>query len=60
VENTTKGIVLVRVAMAVMKHHDQSTLEREGLIRLLLPQHCSSLKEIRTGTQTEQEPGGRN
>jgi len=47
--------VLVRITIAVMKHHDQSNLRRKGLTGLTLP-HCSpSLKEIRTRTQTGQK-----
>ena len=43
-------VILVRVSIAVMKQHDQSSLGREGLIQLTLPHHCSSLKEDRAGT----------
>ena len=32
-----------------MKHHDQRDLGRKGFIWLQLPNHCLSLKEIRTG-----------
>jgi hypothetical protein len=42
---------LVRVAIAEMKHHDQRNMGRKGF--------SSSLKEIRTGTPTGQNPGGR-
>jgi hypothetical protein len=49
--------VFVRITIAVMKHHDQSKL---GLFGLDFQHHSSSLKEIRTGTQTEQKPGGRS
>jgi len=52
--------VLLRVTIAVIKHHDQSNLGRKGSIWLTLPYHCSSMKEIRTGTQTGQESGGRS
>jgi hypothetical protein len=30
------------------------------IIRLTRPHHCSSLKEVRTGTHTGQEPGVRS
>jgi hypothetical protein len=47
-----KNTVLVRVAIAMMEHHDQKyKLERKGLIQLTLPYHCSLSKEVRTGTQ---------
>ena len=36
----------------------KSKLGRKGLIQLTLPHRCSSLKEVKTGIQTEQEPGG--
>ena len=29
---------------------------RKEFIQLMLPHHSSSMKEVRTGTQTEQEP----
>jgi hypothetical protein len=51
---------LVRLSIAVMKHHGQSNLDKTGFIWIMLPHCCSSLKEVRTGTQTLQEPGGRN
>jgi hypothetical protein len=43
------------------KHHDQEASGgRKEFIQLIL-QHCFSLtKEVRTGTRTEQEPGGRS
>ena len=52
--------VLVWVSVAMAKHHNQKQLGRKGFIGLsLLPHYCSSLKDIRTGTQTGQEPRGR-
>ena len=33
---------------------------RKGFIQLTLPNCCPSPKEVRTGTQTGQEPGGRS
>jgi hypothetical protein len=46
--------VLVQVSIAVMKSHDhKNKLEKKEFIWLILP-HCrTSLKEVRTGTQTE-------
>jgi hypothetical protein len=35
------------VIIAIMKHHGQSNLGRKGLIRLMLPHHCSSLKKVK-------------
>ena len=53
-------VVLAFLSVAATKHRDQkSKLGRKGFIRITLPQHCSSLKEVRTGTQARQEPGGR-
>lgn len=46
-----------RLIVAVMKHHDQRNLGRKGLILVTLPQDSSSLEEVSTGTQTEQDPG---
>jgi hypothetical protein len=54
-----KPSVLVKVTV-VLKHHHQSNFGREGFIWLMLPHHCSSLKEVRTGTQTGQAPEGRS
>jgi hypothetical protein len=44
--------VLVRITIAVVKHHEQKYLGRKGVIWFILLHHCSSLKEFRTGTQT--------
>lgn len=52
--------VLVRVTIAVFKYHDQSKLGRRGFIQLILPHHSSSSKEVKTGTQSRQEPGDRS
>jgi hypothetical protein len=52
--------VLVRVIRAVMRHHDHKELGWKGFIRLTLPQHWSSLEDIGTGTQAEQECRGRS
>ena len=44
-----------------MKHHDHKRkLWRKGCLQLLLPHCSSSPKEVRTGTHTGQEPGGRS
>lgn len=42
------------VTVAVMKHRDQKQL---GGVRVKASIPCYSLKEIRTRTQEEQEPG---
>jgi hypothetical protein len=52
--------ILVGATIGVIKHCDQSNLERKGLIWLLLPHHSSSSKEVRTGTEAGQKPGGRS
>ena len=54
------GTVLVRVSTAMTKHHEQSKPKRKGFIWLTLPHHSLSLKEVKTRTQTRQEPGGKN
>lgn len=41
----------LRVTMAAMKHHDQSSVERKGFIWLAFPHCCSALKKVRTETQ---------
>ena len=46
----------LKVFTAVMKYHDQSNVVRKGFIWLMFPHLCSSLWEVRTGTQTGQEP----
>jgi hypothetical protein len=51
--------VLVWVINAVMKHHDQEQAGEIRIIQLTLLPCGLSLKEVRTGTQAEQEPGGR-
>lgn len=48
---------LVRATTAVTQPLNQSHLKK-NLFRTL-PQHCSSLKEVGTGTQTGHEPEGR-
>jgi hypothetical protein len=55
-------------SIAVMKHHDlkkqkqtnkqQQTMGRKKFIRLT--HCCSSPKEVKTGTQAEQEAGGKS
>jgi hypothetical protein len=39
--------------IAVMKHHDQN---KSGEERVMLPHHCSSLKEVRAGTWRQELP----
>ena len=56
----TQAGVLVRVSIAVMKHHFQKQIRRKGFIWLTFT-HCSpSLKEVGTGNQAGQEPGDRS
>lgn len=50
--------VLVKVTIAMKKHHGQSNFGREGFIKLMLSNHHSPLKEVRRGKQTGQELGG--
>jgi hypothetical protein len=54
------NVVIVRVTAAVMKHDDQSNLERKEFILLMIPYQNSSSKEVRARTQTWQEPGGKS
>ena len=42
------GVIVVRVTIAVMKHHGQCNLGEKDL-------HFTSLKEVRTGIQTKQD-----
>jgi hypothetical protein len=52
--------VLVRVTVVVIKHHDQkASWRRKDLFWLTFQHWCPSLKEVRTGSQTAQEPGDR-
>jgi hypothetical protein len=44
--------VLVRVTTAVRKHHDHSNVGSKGLIWIMIPYHCSSSMDVRTGTKT--------
>lgn len=46
--------------VVVIKHYDQKHLGRKGFIVLMLSYHMSSSKEVMTGTQAWQEPGGRS
>lgn len=50
----------IGVTNAVMLHYGQSNPGRKGFIWLVVPHHSLSLKEVRAGTQTEQEPGGQS
>jgi hypothetical protein len=47
--------VLVRASIPAQTSWPRSKLGRKGFIRLTLPYCCSSLKEIRTGTQAGQD-----
>ena len=51
------AIASVRVSIAVMKQHDQKQLGGET-VYLTSTSLLQSLKEVRTGTQTGQEPRG--
>lgn len=53
------GIAGLSVTIAVMKYREQKQVGGGGiwLVRL---HHCSSSKEVRTGTQTRQDPEGRS
>lgn len=51
---------LVRVPLAVMKHHDQMLLGRKGFTSFTVPYNSSSAKAVRAGTHTGQGPGARN
>ena len=44
-EELESVIVLVRVTITAMKHHDQITLGRKGFIWRILPHHCASSKK---------------
>lgn len=50
VYSLTEHVYCLRITTAVMKH--QKNLGKKGFIWIALPQHCSSLKKIKTGTQT--------
>ena len=50
----------VGIIIAVIQHFDQSNLGRKGFIWLVVPHLSQSLKEIRPGTQSGQEPGGKS
>lgn len=41
-----------------MKHHDKGNLREEGPVWLMLKNHCSSLKEVRTGIQRRNPEAG--
>lgn len=49
-----------RERIALMEHHDQNNLRREGFVSFMLPHLCSSWKEIRTDTETGQAQGDRS
>jgi hypothetical protein len=49
--------VLVRVSIPAQTSWPRSKLGRKGFIQLTFPHCCSSLKEVRTGTQADQEAG---
>jgi hypothetical protein len=43
----------------MMKHYDQTQVREERVYLIYTSNHCSSLKEVRTGTQAGLEPGRR-
>jgi hypothetical protein len=47
----------LRVSIPAQTSWPRNKLGRKGFIRLTLPHCCSSLKEVRTGTQAGQEAG---
>ena len=49
--------VLVRVSIPAQTSQPRNKLGRKGFIQLTVPHCCSSLKEVRTGTQAGQEAG---
>ena len=53
-----KTYVSVMVTIAMTKHHDQMQLREKRFIWVIIPHYNSSLKEVRTRTQTGQESGG--
>ena len=54
-------LVTVRITIAAIKHHDQkASWGGRGLYSYILPYHCSSSEEAKTGTETGQKPGGRS
>ena len=52
--------VLCRAALAVKKLHEPNQLGDRGFIWLMCPHHSPSLVDVRAGTQTGKEPGGRS
>lgn len=50
-------VILVRVSIALTKHHDQKA-HWGGRVSLSLSGHNPSLEEVRIGTQAELEPEG--
>ena len=50
---------LVKDTTTVMKEHDQNKLERKVYLTYIFTSR-SIIKEVRTETQTELEPGGRS
>ena len=49
-----------RVTVGVMKYYNQRNVRRKGFVCLTFLTHCSSFKEVGTGTQTGQKPGDRS
>jgi hypothetical protein len=53
------GLCPVGVSITVMRHHEQKQLEEKKL-HLAYTSTSLVIPEVRTGTQTGQEPGGRS
>lgn len=51
---------LLRLSLAVMKHHSQKQKGRKGFISPTVPYNRSSAKAMRAGTHTGQGPGARS
>ena len=56
----TEDIILVMVSIAEIKHHDKKQFGRKRFICLMFLHHSPLMKEVRTGTHTGQESGGRS
>jgi hypothetical protein len=58
--STSELPVLVRISIAPLSSTTKKQTGRKWFIWLKLAYHYSLLKEVRTGTQTGQEPGDRS
>lgn len=55
-----KKFVLVRVSIALIKHHNHKQFGKERVISLTHPRYNASTKEVRAVTLAGQNPRGRN